>query len=495
MFPRPGRAFRASCGEFSHASPSLGSEVAPMAKSARSSRSQGPRLPRKTNPAPPVLHPDAAGIDIGATHLYAALPPDRIAEPVRVFETFTEDLYVLAAWLKEHGIRTVAMESTGVYWIPVFQVLETCGIEVILVNAQHAKNLPGRKTDVSDCQWLQYLHSVGLLRGSFRPPDEICAVRSLLRHRGMLVAQAATHVQHMQKSLIQMNLQLQHVLSDLSGQSGLAMIDAMLAGERDPKRLAQLRDPRVKAKEETICKALVGDWRAEHLFTLRQARESYRHCQRQIGECDAEIERRLAALRSQVDPTQTAPPPAKASQSRPRRGEIMLQAADLRAELYRVLGTDATQIPGLGSGHVSSLVGELGADLSAFPTAGHFVNWMGVCPNPQISGGRVLKRGTRDVKNRVANVFRMAAQSLHHESSALGAYYRRMRSKLGAPKAITATAHKLARIYYHLVTTKEAYDASVFAKNEEREAKRRVERLKKEARALGFALSPEGVAA
>jgi transposase len=414
---------------------------------------------------------------------------------VRVFETFTEDLYALAAWLKEHRITTVAMESTGVYWIPVFQVLESCGIEVCLVNARYAKNVPGRKTDVADCQWLQYLHAVGLLRGSFRPPDEICAVRSLMRHRSTLVAQAATHIQHMQKALVQMNLQLQHVLSDLSGKSGLAILDAILGGERDPARLAALRDPRVQASETTIKKALVGDYRPEHLFTLRQARASYRHCQTQIAECDAEIEHHLARLRSRVDPDQTPPPPPKLPQKSGRRGEILLAQADLRTELYRVLGTDATQIPGLGTGHVAGLVAELGADLSAFPTAGHFANWMGVCPNPQISGGRVLKRGTRDVKNRVATLFRMAAQSLHHNGSALGAYYRRMRAKLGAPKAITATAHKLARIYYHLVTTREAYDASVFAKNEEREAKRRVERLKKEARALGFALAPEERAA
>jgi len=466
-----------------------------MPKPARSARSRGPRVPRKTNPTPPVLHPDAAGIDIGATHLYAALPPERSAAPVRVFATFTEDLHALVAWLKAHGITTVAMESTGVYWIPVFQVLETAGIEVYLVNAHHAQNVPGRKTDVSDCQWLQYLHSVGLLRGSFRPPDEVCAARTLLRHRGTLVAQAATHVQHMQKALVQMNVRLQHVLSDLSGTSGLAIIDAILAGERDPARLAKLRDPRVKAAAATVAKALVGDWRPEHLFTLRQARESYRYCQTLIRECDAEIESRLAALRSQVDPTQTPPPPPPPGQDRPRKGEIGLQAADLRTELYRVLGTDATQVPGLGTGHVAGLLFHLGPDLSAFPSAAHFSNWQGLCPNPQISGGRVLKRGTRDVKNPVATIFRLAAQSLHHSDSALGAYYRRMRAKLGAPKAITATAHKLARIYYHLVTTQQAYDESVFAKNEAREAKRRVERLKREATALGFALSPQAVAA
>jgi transposase len=386
------------------------------------------------------------------------------------------------------------MESTGVYWIPVFQVLETAGIEVYLVNARHAKNVPGRKTDVSDCQWLQYLHSVGLLRGSFRPPDEICAVRTLLRHRATLVAAAAAHVQHMQKALVQMNVRLQHVLSDLSGTSGLAIIDAILAGERNPERLAQLRDPHVKASAATIAKALVGDWRGEHLFTLKQARESYRHCQALIGECDGEIERRLAELRSQVDPTQTPPPP-QGGQCRRRPGEIMLAAADLRTELYRVLGVDVTRVPGLGTGHVSGLVGELGCDLSAFPRGAHFANWLGLCPNPQISGGRVLKRGTRDVKQRAATIFRLAAQALHHSDSALGAYYRRMRARLGAPKAITATAHKLARIYYHLVTTKQAYDESIFAKHEARELKRRVERLKREATALGFVLAPQAAAA
>jgi transposase len=466
-----------------------------MPKPARSPRARGSRVPRKTNPAPHVLHPNAGGIDIGASEVYAALPQDRCAEPVRVFETFTEDLQALAAWLKEHGITTVAMESTGVYWIPVFQILEGAGIEVYLVNARHAKNVPGRKSDVSDCQWLQYLHSVGLLRGSFRPPDEICAARTLLRHRTALVAQAATHIQHLQKALVQMNVQLQHVLSDLSGTSGLAIIDALLAGERDPARLAKLRDPRVKASEETVAKALVGDWRAEHLFTLRQAREAYRYCQTQIRECDAEIEQRLAQLRSRVDPTQAPPPPPQPSQARRQKGDIHLEAADLRTELYRVLGTDATQVPGLGTHHVASLVFHLGTDLTAFPTVACFTSWQGLCPNPQISGGRVLKRGTRDVKNPVATTFRMAAESLHHSDSYLGAYYRRMRAKLGAPKAITATAHKLARIYYHLVTTKQAYDESVFAKNEAREAKRRVERLKREATALGFDLAPKAVAA
>jgi transposase len=473
-----------------------------MAKPARSSRSGAAgtgaksRSPRKTNPIPRVLHPDAGGADIGATHIYAAVPPDRTEHPVQVFSTFTADLYRLVAWFKEHGVTTVAMESTGVFWIPVFQILEACGIEVYLVNAKHVKNVPGRKTDVSDCQWLQYLHSVGLLRGSFRPPDAICAVRAIMRHRANLVAEGATHIRHMQKSLIQMNLHIHHVFSDLSGVSGLAIIDAILAGEQDPQVLAGLRDKRIQASEETIREALIGDYRPEHLFTLRQAREAFRFVREQMQECDVEIERYLAQLTSQIDPDETPPPPPTGKKQALRKGEIVLPVRDLRTEMYRIVGTDLTQVPGLGTTNICALVTELGVDLgSAFPKADHFCSWLGLCPNPKISGGRVLKQGTREVKHRVATIFRMAAQSLHHSDSILGVFYRRMRSKLGAPQAITATAHKLARIFYHLVTTREAYDESVFAKHEELHQKRRLERLKREAAAFGMTLSAVAEAA
>lgn len=448
------------------------------------------RTRRRSNPTPRVIHPHAGGVDIGATHLYAAAPPDGDSACVEVFQTFTADLYGLAAWFKEHGVTTVAMESTGVFWIPVFQILAACGLEVLLVNAHHVKNVPGRKTDVSDCQWLQYLHSVGLLQGSFRPPDEICAVRSLMRHRANLVAEGAMHIQHMQKALTQMSLHVHHVFSDLSGVSGLAIVDAILAGERNPKVLAELRDRRTKAAEETVRAALIGDYRSEHVFTLRQSREAYQFCRDQMKECDSEVERLLAQLTSQIDPEQTPPPPAKGSAHRPRKGEIDLPQRDLRTEIYRLLGTDVTQIPGLGASSACTLVAELGTDLQAFPSADHFVSWQALCPNPQISGGKVLRHGTRHVKHRVATIFRLAAQTLHHSNSALGAFYRRMRSKLGAPKAITATAHKLARIYYHLVTTRTAYDESVFEKNEELHQKRRLERLKREAAAFGLTLSP-----
>lgn len=457
----------------------------------RTASATAPRQKRRQRASTPrVLHPNAGGIDVGAETVYAALPPDRAAHPVRAFRTFTADLLELAAWLREHGVTTVAMESTGVFWIPVFQILETCGIEVYLVNARYVKNVPGRKTDVSDCQWLQYLHSVGLLQASFRPPDQCCAVRAIMRHRDNLVKEGAKHLQHMQKSLTQMNLQLHHVLSDLAGVSGLAIVDAILQGERDPAVLAQLRDPRTKAPEETLRQALIGDYRPEHLFTLRQARAAYQFVRRQLQECDQEVERGLAQLVTEVDPAVTPPPPPSASVRKARKGQVALPSTDLRTELYRIYGTDLTQTPALGSSTVCALLAELGTDLATpFGNADRFASWLALCPNPQVSGGRVLRKGTRDVKHRVATLFRVAAQSLHHSECALGQFYRRMRAKLGPAAAITATAHKLARIFFHLVTTKEAYDESSFAQQEELHAQRRLQRLKREAAALGYTLA------
>jgi len=264
---------------------------------------QRKRRSAKTTQSMPVLNPDAAGIDVGATEVFAAVPQDRSEQPVRSFATFTPDLEALADWFEECHIKTVAMESTGVYWIPLFQILESRGIEVCLVNARHVKNVPGRKTDVADCQWLQYLHAVGLLRGSFRPPQAICAVRSILRHRDMLVRYAGSHVQHVQKALNQMNLHLHHVISDITGKTGLAILDAILAGERDPAKLAELRDHRIKAEASVIEKALIGDWRDEHLFTLRQALATWRHYQKQIDECDLEIVQLLASFDPPDDPS------------------------------------------------------------------------------------------------------------------------------------------------------------------------------------------------
>jgi transposase len=432
----------------------------------------------------PVLEPNAAGVDIGATEIYIAVPPDRDTQPVRRFATFTEDLMAAADWLERCLIETVAMESTGVYWIPLFQMLEARGLKVCLVNARHVKNVPGRKSDVSDCQWLQYLHAVGLLRASFRPEQQICAVRSVMRYRDSLVAMAAVHLQHMQKALDQMNLQLHHVISDLSGTTGMAILDAILSGERDPQRLAKLRDPRIKADAATVARSLRGDYRREHLFTLGQSVTAYRHYQQQLSACDVEIEKMLAEFTDGGGPDR---PKLEAPKDRhkPRRNELRF---DLRGHLYRVFGVDLTAVPGINAQTAHTLLSEAGRDLSAFPSAGAFASWMGLCPDNRVSGGKVLSSHTRKVKNRLAKALRLAAQSLFRSQSWLGQFFRRMRAKLGAPKAITAAAHKLARILFHLIHTRQPYDESVFALQEIQNNQRMQQKLAQQAKKYGFQL-------
>ena len=439
---------------------------------------------KTNNSVLPVMRPDAAGIDIGATEIFVAVPADRAAENVRSFPTFTQDLYSLADWLQQCRIKTVAMESTGVYWIPLFQILEDRGFQVCLVNARHVKNVPGRRTDVSDCQWLQFLHSVGLLRASYRPEQEVCAVRSLLRHRESLVQMAATHVHHMQKALDQMNLQLHHVISDITGQTGLAIVDTILAGERDPYVLAKLRNERIKASEAVIAKSLVGDYRPEHIFTLRQSLAAYRSYQKLIEECDREI-------RGSLEQFQPPPPPDISNDysQKPQPKKTSTESV-LHSELKRVFGIDLTQIPGIRIGIAQTLFGEIGPDFTKFRSASAFASWMGLCPDNDISGGKVLWTGTRKVNCRAATALRMAAQSLHHSKTALGDFYRRMRAKLGAPKAITAAAHKLARIIFHLVTTRQEFDVSRFAADQLHYQKGRETKLRAKAKAMGFELIP-----
>ncbi len=433
---------------------------------------------------PPVIQPDAAGIDIGATEIYVAVPPDRDPEPVRCFATFTSDLHALADWLEHCRVRTIAMESTGVFWIPLFQILEARKLQVCLVNARHAKNVPGRRTDVSDCQWLQYLHSVGLLRASFRPNAAVCAVRALLRHRDSLIEMSSRHIQHMQKALSQMNLQIHHVISDITGATGMAILDAIVSGQRDPYALAKLRDRRIKASEETVIQALIGDYRAEHLFTLRQSLDAYRYQQQLIAECDREIERQLKSFESKVDVSER--PLAEARRS----NKTALRITELRVQHYRILGVDLTAVPGISSPTVQVLLAEVGHDWSKFPTASAFASWLGLCPDNDISGGKILWTGTRKVNNRASLALRLAARSLHHSQSYLGEYYRRMRAKLGAPKAIVAAAHKLARILYHLVISREPYQESIFSTLEAKYRFRTEARVKAQARALGFQLVP-----
>lgn len=436
-----------------------------------------------------VTEANAAGIDVGATEMYVAVPPDRDSQSVRCFATFTSDLLRLADWLKQCGITSVAMESTSVFWIPLFQILEERGFRVCLVNARHVKNVPGRKTDVVDCQWLQYLHSVGLLRASHRPPQTICGLRSIWRHRESLVQIAATHIQHMQKALDQMNLQLHHVISDITGATGLAIVEAILAGQRDPEKLAELRNRQIKASRETVIQSLIGDYRAEHIFVLRQSLTAYRQYQTWITECDRDIEKQLETLETKVD---IAEKPLAKSKDRhkPRRNQARF---DLRNHLYRVFGVDLTAVPGISSLTAQVLLTEVGADLTKFSTASTFASWLGLCPDNRISGGKILSVRTRHVVSRLAAALRMAAQSLHRSQSYLGDYFRRIRARLGTPAAITAAAHKLARILYHLITTREAYSESVFALVERRSQQRRIAHLKKQASALGFQLLENSV--
>ena len=429
----------------------------------------------------PAIRPDAAGIDISPEVIYVAVDPRRDAPAVRRFGTFTGELYRIANWMKACGVRTVSMESTGVYWIPLFQVLEERGFEVYLVNARHYKNVPGRKTDVCDAAWLQYLHAVGLLEGSFRPAQEVCAFRTLLRHRAGLVQAASEHIQHMQKSLDQMNVQIHRVLSDLTGVSGLAMVDAIPAGERDGHRLAALRDRRVKASEEEIVAALEGDYRPEHLFTLRQSLESYRHYQKLIGACDEQL---LAAM-EKFDDRAGQEPPAARKKMRTQDDEA------LRRKFYRILGVDVTAVPGVNVGTVEVLVGEVGPDLRRFRSAGAFAAWLGLCPGNEISGGKILSSKTRKVNNRLAGALRMAAESLCRDKSYLGQFYWRMKAKLGGgPQAITAAAHKLSRIIYTLITQQKEYDETQYARFEHRNEEKQRQRFVKQARRMGYTLVP-----
>lgn len=438
----------------------------------------------KSNTQLPTLHPHAAGIDIGATTIQVAVPFDADPQPVRTFTTFTDDLCKLRDWLKACGVRTVALESTSVYWIPLFQILEAAGIEVCLVNARHCKNLPGRKTDVSDCQWLQYLHSVGLLRASFRPPEHICAVRSLLRHRAALVRYAADHVRHLHKALTQMNLQIHNVISDLTGVTGLAILEALLQGERDPQKLAALKDHRIKASRDTIARSLQGDWRAEHLFVLQQALATWKHYQHLITECDAQIEKELARLETQ--PAAHSLPPPATSHRKAQRNEPRFAA---RAELHRLCGVDLTQVPGVQVNTALVLFTELGPDfVERFPTAKCFASWLGLCPDNRITGGKVISVKTRDVKSRSAEALRLAAQSLWRAQNYLGDCFRRWKARLGTPKAITAMAHKLARILWHLIKHRTPYDPAVWQQAEAKLRQKKIQRLHQSAAALGFKL-------
>lgn len=432
-----------------------------------------------------TLHPRAAGIDIGSREHFVCVPSGSTPEPVRKFGTCTADLEALADWVQECGVDTVAMEATGVYWIPVFQLLERRGLAVLLVNARQTKNVAGRKSDVQDCQWIQRLHTYGLLQGSFRPADAYCVVRTYLRYREELVRSRSVQCQHMQKALQQMNLQLTQVLSEVAGVSGLAILEAILQGERDPVKLSRLVDRRVRATPAALQKALVGDYRPEHLFVLRQAFELYHTYEEKSGACDQEIVRALAQVADQVDLSRQPLPARKAGRT---LHQDRLAGPDLRPVLYQKTGVDLTAIEGIGVLTSLTVFAEVGPDLSRFATEKRFCSWLGVCPDNRISGGKVLSSRTRRVVNRVADALRMAATTLERSQSALGGFYRRMKARLGAAEAVTATAHKLARIIYRLLKHGEAYVRQGMESYEQKFQARKLATLRKTARIMGFEL-------
>ena len=423
-----------------------------------------------------IINPDAAGVDLGSAEHWVAVPPGRDQESVRCFGVFTSDLEELAEWLKGCRITSVAMEATGVFWIPLFQILEKRGFKVTLANARHLKNVTGRKSDISDCQWIQKLHTFGLIGGSFRPADAYCVLRSYVRYRDELVSARSTQIQHMQKALQQMNLQLTQVLSDITGESGLRILQAILDGKRDPVELAALANRRVKSPRSEIAKALVGDYREEHLFQLKIAFELYQTYQAKIRECEDRMIAQLEKLPARVD-VQAKPLPPKFSEK--------IIDENLRLGLYRRFGVDITAIEGIGPQVALVLLSEVGADVSKFPTVKHWTSWLGLCPDNRISGGKVLSCRTRRVINRLTDALRMAATTLERSKTALGAYYRRMKAKLGAAEAVTAAAHKLARLIYSILTQGDCYIRESLERYERRHHSSKLEYLKKMARSLG----------
>ena len=456
------------------------------------------RRARKTRQAPKVstpaaevdvltvIHPNAAGIDIGMDDMWVSVRADRDAEPVRRFGMNTPDLMAVADWLAACGVETVALESTGVYWIPLYEVLEARGFQVYLVNARHAKNLPGRKKDETDCQWLRRLHAFGLLNNSFRPEAEMRAVRAYLRHRADLIQHRAAHIQHMQKALHQMNVRLSPTVKDITGVTGLAIIRAILAGERDPHQLARLRNPKCAKPEAEFVKALTGNYRDEHVFALKQAVALYDAYTQQILECDQELERKFSALKPVHDDDL---PPLDTSDKRNTHSKNA-PAYDGRSLLYQLLGVDLVAVNGLNEVTAQIIISEIGTDMSRWQDEKHFCSWLGLAPHTDISGGKVLRSRTLKTHNRAGQAFRLAAQAVGKTETAYGAFFRRMRARHGPKKAIVATAHKIARAVYFMLRDHKPYHDITAEAYTQREREREIARFTKKATQLGFTLAP-----
>jgi transposase len=434
----------------------------------------------------PVIHPHSAGIDIGASFHVVAIAPDKTDEPVKTFKAFTSDLHDMAKWLVSHGITTVAMESTGVYWVPVHEILEEYGLEVVLSNARDTRSVPGRKTDVNDAQWIQRLHACGLLKASFRPTTLVVELRSYLRVRERLSDYAAAHIQHMQKALTFMNIQLNLVVSDITGVTGMRIIRAIVAGERTPSTLAAYRDARCKSSQKTIEEALKGNYQAEHIFALKQALVMYDAYQVQIHECDTEIEVVLATLSVGVEkPTAPIPKP-KHRTKQPNQLHF-----DVRTALYHLVGADLTQIHGLGPYLALRMISECGTDMTRWPTAKHFTSWLTLCPGSKISGGKKLSSHSRKSNNRIVAHLRLAATTVGRSSTALGAFYRRLSARIGKAKAVTATARKIAVLFYNAMRYGMQYKDPGADQYEKDYRDRVIKNLKRRAEEFGWELQPK----
>jgi transposase len=448
------------------------------------SRRRLPVAPRRSPSTLDRICPDAAGIDCGAAEHYVAVPPDRDAQPVRAFATFTPDLRALAAWLQACRVTTVAMEATGVYWIPLFEILEAHGFTVLLVNARHVKQVAGRKSDVSDCEWLRDLLMVGLLRGSFRPADALLPLRAYLRQRDTLIQGTTMALQRMQKALLQMNVQLPRVVSDVGGLTGLRIIRDIAAGHHDPHHLAQYRDRRCQASPAEFVAALTGNYRAEHVFVLRQHLTLFDALQHQLAECDAVLATTLAQL-SAHGPVPAQPLPAARVTRKPKANEPRF---DIRTPLYHLTGADLAHIDGIGPYTALRLIGEIGIDMGRWPTEKHFTSWLTLAPHNRISGGRLLSSRTPPSANRAAAILRMAAMAVGYTQTALGAFYRRLALRIGKARANTATARKMAVLVYRTLKGQLTYRDVGASAYDARQRARVVRRLERHAQSLGFDL-------
>jgi transposase len=435
------------------------------------------------------IQPHAAGMDIGVHEIWVCIPGEEAdTQIIRLFGTYTPDLHTIGAWLLEHQIQTVAMESTGVYWIPIFEYLETLGLQCCLISSRSIKRVPGRKSDVADCQWIQTLHSYGLLEGSYHPDADLVALRTLLRHRSQLLEHRAPHIQHMQKALLQMNIQLSQALSDVTGETGQAIIRAIVAGERNPVKLAQLRDYRCKKDEAEIAKALTGTWRTEHLFVLGQAMELFDFYTVQIQACDDQIERTYALIRPDwpYDGPDTFPKKKNRSHSKNAPQNDTL----LRRHLQRISGIDLAAVDGISVSIAQTILSEIGTDMNKWPTAKHFCSWLGLAPKNDITGGKTIRSRTSKTKNRAGQAFRLAASAVVRADCAFGAFYRRKKSQIGPAQAIVATAHMMARTVYFMLKNQVPYIHISAQSFDRRYREQQIRYLHRRAAKLGYFLTP-----